>query len=225
MNCTRARKSIIGALAAGESGIHGKLGQHLGACASCRAFSKRQASFFRDVDSHLRLVVNERVPPSVITGVLARLPRVESPRPPWLSTWRIAVAALAVLAAAVSLQLRHSNTIDRVSESPAQIVAGAANADHLQPANGRAQMTPPETSHLHGVRKANTPEPPATPEVLVSREEQEAFAHFVNKFSVDRDTAIALVTAVSQKDEATLEIALLKIQSVEVKPLEGSESE
>jgi hypothetical protein len=54
-------------------------------------------------------------------------------------------------------------------------------------------------------------------QVLVLREEQEAYAHFVTELSKDRDYAIALTSAASESGDAPVEIALLTIKSVEVK--------
>ncbi len=226
MNCRYARKEIVDALACGGSGFHAELDQHLGACASCRAFSASQTSLFTDVDSHLRLVVNEHIPPSLMAGVIARLPKEDSPRLQWFSARRIAgVAVLAVLVAAVDIQLRRSNPADRVSERAAESVASAANTDHERPVKGRVQVSNPKTSQAQGVRKASIPAPASAPAVLVSREEQEAFAHFVNEISNDRDSAIALASAAPENGDAPLEIALLKIESVEVRPLERSDRE
>jgi hypothetical protein len=75
------------------------------------------------------------------------------------------------------------------------------------------------------VRRAGVPAPSTTPEVLVLREEQEAYAHFVTELSKDRDSAIVLTSAAAEGGDAPVEIALLTIKSVEVKPLEGSGNE
>jgi hypothetical protein len=65
----------------------------------------------------------------------------------------------------------------------------------------------------------------STAEVLVLREEQQAYVHFVNELSKDRDAAVALTLAAHASEDVPVEIALLAINSVEVKPLEGTDSE
>ena len=226
MNCRGAQKAIITALASSESAFPEDLDQHLRDCDSCCAFYTTQTALFRSIDSHLRPIANEPVPRSLLPGVRARLLEQRSPRPQWISTWGIAaIAALVVFTAAVRIQMRHSGMADHASERAAEVVPGSPTVNRRGPADRRVPRHASQPSPSRFVRRAGVPAPSTTPEVLVLREEQEAYAHFVTELSKDRDSAIVLTSAAAEGGDAPVEIALLTIKSVEVKPLEGSGNE
>jgi hypothetical protein len=75
------------------------------------------------------------------------------------------------------------------------------------------------------VRKGSIPAHSSAPEVLVLPEEQQAFRRFVSDISKDRASANALVSAAPDSGDGPVEIALLAIENVEIKPLEGTDSE
>jgi hypothetical protein len=59
-------------------------------------------------------------------------------------------------------------------------------------------------------------------EVLVLAEERAAFARFVSDLPEERDVAVALTRQEADGNDKTVEIALLRIDELDVKPLESS---
>jgi hypothetical protein len=225
MNCKRSQEEIAGALASGESGFGRKLGQHLQDCAACRKFLADQAAFFQSLDSHLRVIANEPVPPSLLPGVRVRLQQEVLPRQ-GTRTWQLAaIGALVVLSAAVSMPLRRSVTPAHTTGSAAAVAYDENSAKHSRPALGGVPLPAPQPIPSQVTRKASVASISSATEVLVLREEQEAYVHFVNELSKDRDAARPLAFAAPASDGVPVEIALLVIESVEVKPLEGTGSE
>jgi hypothetical protein len=222
----RAQKEITDRLASGESKFQGELGHHVRSCASCTAFLTDQATLFRAIDSGLHIIADEPVPPSLLPGIRVRLEEEVSPRLLWIPTWRVgATAALVVLAVAIGIELRRSATTGRAIGNTS-LVAHAPGSESLTKAAAPRALAPfPQPTHPRITTITSVPAPSQTPEVLVLREEQQGFAHFVNELSNDRDAALALASAKPGKDNAPVEIALLSIDRLEVELLEGSSSE
>jgi hypothetical protein len=226
MNCKHAQRRISEALNSGESGFHEELNRHLQKCGGCRAFSVKQAALFQTMDSHLRVISHAPVPVSLFAGLRVRLQEGVSPRPWWIPTWRLAaIASLVVLAAAMRIEMRRSEMSEHASGSTPVTAIRSASVNRIRPADHQVQTRAPKPAHSRVMRKAPVPVRSSTQEVLVLREEQEAFRHFVSKISKDRESAIALTSATAETGEAPVEIALLTIQSVEVKPLDPNDRE
>jgi hypothetical protein len=63
------------------------------------------------------------------------------------------------------------------------------------------------------------------PEVLVPPDEREAFSRFVSAVQQRRDVATALLAPSPKKQDALVTVEPLQIADLEVKPLEGRETE
>jgi anti-sigma factor RsiW len=225
MNCRNAQEKIIDLMASRESGLREELDQHVRGCARCRAFLASQASLSTAVDSHLRLIANEPVPSSLLSGVRARLEQEAAPGQ-WILGWRFAaVAAAVVLVAAAGIRTRRPDIPGRAPQATAQVALGSPNMNRALTLSPQIQQPASKTSPVAAVRKAGVLAHSSAPEVLVLPEEQQAFRRFVRDISKDRDTAKALVAAVPDSADAPVDIALLTIESVEVKPLKGTDSE
>jgi hypothetical protein len=225
MNCRNAQEKIIDLMASRESGLREELDQHVRGCARCRAFLASQASLSTAVDSHLRLIANEPVPSSLLSGVRARLEQEAAPGQ-WILGWRFAaVAAAVVLVAAAGIRTRRPDIPGRAPQATAQVAPGSPNMNRALTLSPQIQQPASQNSPVAAVRKAGVLAHSSAPEVLVLPEEQQAFRRFVRDISKDRDTAKALVAAVPDSADAPVDIALLTIESVEVKPLEGTDSE
>jgi hypothetical protein len=223
MNCRSAQEEIIDAMASRESGLRGELDQHVRECANCRAVLASQASLSTMIDSHLRLIANQPMPPSLLPGVRARLEQEAAPRQ-WVFSWRFAaVAAAIVLLVAVGIRMLRPDTSGRAPEAIAQVAPGSPNVNRAPTVGPQVEQPARKTSRV--IRKASVPAHSSAPEVLVLPEEQQAFRRFVSDISKDRDAAKALVAAAPDSADAAVEIALLTIENVEVKPLEGTDSE
>jgi hypothetical protein len=226
MNCERVQERIIEALASGESEIHEEERLHLQSCAGCRAFLAKQTELFQAIDSHLQVIANEPVPPSLLAGLRVRLQEEVPPRPSWILAWRpVAIAALVVLTAVVGIQFRRWSAPTHAVESSPLVAQKPSSGGPKKPTEAPLLVPLPESAPPRVKPKANLPAPSSAPEVLILQEEQEAFAHFVAELSSDRDAAVALASVVPAKGDTPMEIALLTIESVEVKPLEGSGAE
>jgi hypothetical protein len=225
MNCRNAQEKIIDLMASRESGLREELDQHVRGCARCRAFLASQASLSTAVNSHLRLIANEPVPSSLLSGVRARLEQEAAPDQ-WILGWRFAaVAAAIVLVAAAGIRTRRPDTPGRAPQATAQVAPGSSNMNRALTLSPQIQQPASKASPVVAVRKAGVLAQSSAPEVLVLPEEQQAFRRFVSDISKDRAAAKALVAAVPDSADAPVEIALLTIESVEVKPLEGTGSE
>jgi hypothetical protein len=226
MNCRNAQEKIIDLMASRESGLREELDQHVRGCARCRAFLASQASLSTAVDSHLRLIANEPVPSSLLSGVRARLEQEAAPGQ-WILGWRFAAVAAAVVlvAAAAGIRTRRPDIPGRAPQATAQVAAESPNMNRALTLSPPIQQPASKTSPVAAVRRAGVLAHSSAPEVLVLPEEQQAFRRFVRDISKDRDTAKALIAAVPDSADAPVDIALLTIESVEVKPLEGTDSE
>jgi hypothetical protein len=225
MNCRRAQEKIADAIASRESGLCEDPDQHVGECAGCRAFMASQASLAAAIDSHLRLIAKEPVPPSLLPRVRARLEQETAPRQPILRWQFAAVATAVVLLVAAAIRMRDSDKPGSPAETTAKVAPGSPHVNH--PPTASPPINPPatKTPRVAAIRKASVSAHSSAPEVLILPEEQQAFRRFVSEISKDQDAAKALVSAAPGNGDAPVEIALLTIENVEVKPLEGTDSE
>ncbi len=224
MNCRSAQEKIVDAMASREPGLRGDLDQHVRECAGCRAFLASHASLASAIDSHLRLIANEPVPPPLLPGVRARLEQEAAPRQ-WIFSWRFAAVAIVVVLATV-IGMRDSDKPGRPKETTAKVAYGSPDVNRPPTVSSQIQLPAPKASRFAAaVRKASIPAHSSAPEVLVLPEEQQAFRRFVSDISKDRASANALVSAAPDSGDGPVEIALLAIENVEIKPLEGTDSE
>ncbi len=223
MNCGSAQHEIIDAMATGESELRAELHQHVRECTACRAFLANQVSLASAIDSYLRLVANEPAHPSLLPRVRARLEQEAAPRERIVSWQFVAFAAAVVLLIAIGLRTLRPHTITRVPEAAAQVAPESPIVN--LPVSSQAEEPAPQTFRVAAAaRKASVPAHSSDTEVLVLPEEQQAFRRFVSHISQDQGSAKALLAGAPDED-APVEIALLTITNVEVKPLEGTDSE
>jgi len=225
MNCRSAQKKIVEAIASRESGLCGGLDQHVRECAGCRGFLVSQASLASAIDSQLRLIAKEPVPPSLLPRVHARLEQKTAPRQSILRWQFAAVATVVVLLVAAAIRMRDSDKPERPTETTAKVAPGSPHVNHAPTASPPINQPAPETPRAAAIRKASVSVHSSAPEVLILPEEQQALRRFVSEISKDQDSAKALVSAAPGNGDAPVEIALLTIENVEVKPLEGTDSE
>jgi hypothetical protein len=225
MNCRSAREKIVDAIASRESGLCGDLDQHVRECAGCRAFLASQASLASAIDSHLRLIAEEPVPPSLLPRVRARLEQETGPRQSILRWQFAAIATVVVLLVAAAIRMRDWEKPERPTEATAKVAPGSPHVNHPPTARPPINQPAPETPRVAAIRKASVSAHSSASEVLILPEEQQAFQRFVSEISKDQDSAKALLSAAPGNGDAPVEIALLTIENVEVKPLAGTDSE
>jgi hypothetical protein len=225
MNCRSAQEKIVDAMVSREPGLCGDLDQHVRECAGCRAFLASHASLASAIDSHLRLIANEPVPPSLLPGVRARLDQEAAPRQ-WIFSWRFAaVAIVVVLLVATVIGMRDSDKPGRPKQTTAKVAHGSPDVNRPPIFSSQIQLPAPKASRVAAVRTASIPAHPSAAEVLVLPEEQQAFRRFVSDIAEDRRSANAIISAVPGNGDVPVEIALLTIENVEVKRLDGTDSE
>src|SRR4029077_7817260 len=96
------QKEILEALAAGAAQLPYVVSAHREVCPVCREFCETEPRLFRSIDSGLRAMVDQAVPPSLIPGVRARLNEQPVTRRMWIPGWSFAVVvAVTILVASL----------------------------------------------------------------------------------------------------------------------------
>jgi len=223
MNCERYKEKMVEALARGEGAVHGELAAHVRACGACREFYEAQVDLFGAIDFGVRVMVNETVPASLLPGLRARVAEDGVARQPWGLTWGVATfAVVAVLAVSVGLLRRGPGNSSRVVDrSP--VVAREVDGPHsVTPRQPQVVAAAPIHARAqHEVAKARQVGA-AAPQVLILPEEQAAFIRFVTDLPEEREAAVALTQPSTEAKDEAVEIALLQIDELDVKPLESS---
>ncbi len=228
MPCEPYQNALIEAAASGTA-PQDELHAHLAACAACRTAFAQEQSLFSSMDEGLRAAANAEVPASLLPRVRARLAEEAAPRRMWTQPL-IFAAASAALAFAIFLVVRPQHTRPDnqakqtpqipVSETPATNVGGQNSDPSTRVVssnvnNSRSSVRP---TLLHPVASSE-------PEVLVPSDEREAFSRFVFTVQQHRDVAAALLAPSPKKQDALVTVEPLQIADLEVKPLEGRETE
>jgi hypothetical protein len=228
MNCKQYQEKILESLASGAGLFPGEVTAHRQACPVCRGFHEQQASVFRSIDAGLRAMANQEVPPSLVPGLRARLDQEHPPRRAWIPGWSFAVTVVAVgvLAVGIAYVRRPPESRPNSSGSGPMVSRGAGNpAPVVQPPSKTVGGLP---SRTHKGVSSSAPLPSrseAAPEVIVLAEERQAFVKFVAELPEERDVALALTRPAPPEADVPVEIALLQIESLEVKPLEETPRE
>ncbi len=228
MPCERYQNALIEA-AASSTAPQGELRAHLAACAACRTAFAQEQSLFSSMDEGLRATANADVPASLLPRVRVRLADEAAPRRMWTQPMIFAAASVA-LALAIFLVVRpHHTRPDNQAKQTAQIPVSETPAT-----NARGQNSGPATQIVSSnVNNSQTPghstflRPVASsqPEVLVPPDEREAFSRFVITVQEHGDVAAALLAPSPKKQDALVTVEPLQIADLEVKPLEGRETE
>ena len=222
MNCQRCQEKIAETLAAGISVLPPDIAAHHSSCATCSAFYAAQQSIFQSIDTGLRSLVNQPVPASLLPSVRSRLNESPASGNVSIPGWSVAVVtAVALLAASLGFSSRwHSRSGANSAENRATV---SRNIDQPQ-SPAQAQIELPKEVSLPTNQKRAAVHSPVTsmPEVIVLAEERRAFAEFVAEVPEEPSVAMALTRPSPSSADEPLEIALLRIDGLEVKPLESS---
>lgn len=218
MSCEGYRDKLIAALAGGESVPAEDVALHLRSCAECTEFYETQVHLFGAIDAGLRVMLNETVPASLLPRVRARVADAEMPRRMWGVGWGFAaVATAAVLVLGIGLLKRSPGSISKLSGGPPVVEPGVHDVTqpHVSAAGPRRHVTLTKATRV-SEGNANGPE------VIVLAEERVAFVRFVTDLPEEKDVAVALTRAATGEKADAVEIALLQIDELNVKPLESS---
>jgi hypothetical protein len=228
MPCEHYQNALIKAAASGAE-PQGELCLHLAACATCRTAFAQEQSLFSSIDTGLHASANAEVPASLLPRVRARLSDEAAPSRMWTQPLIFAAASFALAFAILLVVWPHHARPDSQAKQTPQIPVSETTVT-----SGRRQNSVPATQIISS--NVNNPKPPghstllrptasSEPEVLVPPDEREAFARFVAALQERSDVAVALVTPSNHEKDESSSLKPLQIDRLEVKPLEGTESE
>ena len=229
MPCEHYKDALIDAAASGAP-LQGELRAHVSDCTSCRAAFAEELSLFAAISSSLHTVANAEVPASLLPRVRARLDEVVAPRFRWAQPFVFASASVALVAAILLMaRVRHTAPVNIAHQGPVMPATMTA------PTSKSPDEIPPAGSHIASARAARTrparsstiPHSPASgnPEVLVPPDEREGLAKLVATLNEHADVAAAFLAQRPEKKDTLVIVNPLKISDIEIKPLEGAETE
>lgn len=222
MKCEGCRDRFIDGLASGASSLDGEVARHLRTCAECKKFYEAQAHLFGAIDAGVRTTVNATAPTSLLPGVRALVAQTGVPRRSWSFVWGLgAVGVAAVVVIGFGLLKRSPGNANGVT---ARVPAFAQGVREAAPAAVQSQAAArvPKRRQLEVKRVAVREDGEERPEVLVLAEERAAFARFVTDLPDEREVAMALTRPAADGKDQAVDIALLRIDELDVKPLESS---
>lgn len=206
-----------------------ELRSHLDACASCHAAFTEELQLFAAIDTGLRATANAEVRPSFLPGVGARLENAPASERGW-TPFLIFATASAAIVLTVFIAARPRRT---VNDPQAKQISSALSREMVETtvrreATGTPVIVAPNGSH-HMLQRTNPSLTRTTAstrlEVIVPADEREAFARFIATRQDRNSEALTLVTPAPEKKDDSMSVAPLQIAVLEVRRLEGLESE
>jgi hypothetical protein len=229
MPCENYREALT-ETAAADSEPSRELRSHLDACASCRAAFTEERQLFAAIDCGVRAATNAEVPHSFLPRVQASLEDVSASQRRWTPFLIFAAASTAIVLSAFIAMRPH---LAAKNDQSKQVYSGPSHETPEVPVRREATETPAiaaSNGFHHILRQRNSAPSNSVPssgrmEVIVPPEERQAFARFVASMQERNDNALALVTSGPEKKEDPMSVAPLQIAKLEVRRLEGLESE
>jgi hypothetical protein len=223
MNCQTCQEKIVEALAAGTPVLPPEVAAHRNSCRSCDQFYETQRNLFASIDAELRSLVNPPVPPSLLPRVRSGLDAQLYSQAAWLPILKLAaIPAIAVLALSVAYSLRTPRTPSPSTQQPSV----ATRQNNPEPSLSPLLPAPTKVPRAPAARPHPKPaDATSSPEVIVLAEEREAFARFVSEVPDDTAVAVALTCPAEPEGADPVEIALLQIAPLQLKPLVETSSE
>jgi hypothetical protein len=213
MNCQQCQQKLLYSLAAGDI-PSSEVVAHESSCPVCRKFYVTEENLFRSIDGGLRSLANPPVPRSLLPYLRACLDEKSMANHAPFYRWGFtAAAAAAILAISVALFLRRPTTTPSTSLlQPTSL----ASRDSENPAQEQQKSAPFAVEFRHAAGAAASIK---QPEVIVLAEEREAFAKFVAEVPDEPSVALRFAHPAPAGTSDVVEIALLQIDLLEVKPL------
>jgi len=228
MPCKHYKDALIEAAAA-DAEPRGELRSHLAGCADCSATFEQEQSLFASIDAGLHVTANAEVPGSFLPRVRASIDGAVASQRRWFQQWVLAPASVALIFAIFLLVRPHHSRPDSQARQAPQIPVRETPVknDRHQNSSEGAQIVSSNvrSSQTRGHSTRLKPAASSQPEVLVPPDEREAFARFVAILGERREVARALVTPTTDERDGPAGLKPLQIDRLDVKPLEGTESE
>jgi hypothetical protein len=221
MNCASRRNALIELAATGGEPVS-ELRAHLHQCPSCRAVFESERNLFTAIDAGLRAGARVEVPTSLLPRVRTRLD--ESPRYN-LGAAHLRKITLAIVAAAILLlsinSLRHPKRPQTPSRSPSLASPSSIASQPLTPS---PQLAAPERdknrfSERRRIQRQSPGIAPHGDEILVPPDQEILLAKYASQLSRRRTAGPVVAVQSAPPDSQPLEIALIQIAELDVKPL------
>jgi hypothetical protein len=234
MTCHHYKQALLELAADGPETKPGpKLQVHLQACSSCRSAFENERSLFASIDSCLRPSANSEIPSSFIPTVRAQLQR-ESPAAQgaritnplsWLPAIAIAAATIILfIFASQDRRVKSQPTGEAFATERIESPVAAATT----PASPSPASTAPITAAIGKrfaskaiIRPNKRPVRASSsdPEILVPPDQEILLARYADQFRRHRQSSATLLTEVAPDQTAPLQVPLIQIAELEVKPL------
>jgi hypothetical protein len=228
MPCENYREALTEAAATGSAPSH-QLRSHLDACASCRTAFSEELQLFAAIDTGVRSAANAKVPTSFLPRIGARLEDAPVAQRRWMP-FLIFAAASAAIVLTVIIAWRPRRAVNSTQATPTFSAASRETPGtpaRREDSETSAVVATDGSQHILQRRKsaATGPALSAQLEVVVPPEEREAFARFVASMREPNNDALTLVSSAPEKKDDPMSVAPLQIAVLEVRRLEGPESE
>ncbi|HEY2119228.1 MAG TPA: hypothetical protein VGH37_08605 [Candidatus Acidoferrum sp.] len=230
MNCKACQENMFDAVAAGATTLSDEPSAHQQSCPACREYYELQVDLVRSIDSGLQAMVNQEMPASLLAVARNRLTQQPIVQPSWnyLGTFAV-LAAVTILAISIGY-IRRPNVYPNSGGSASVYSGDKGNqAPGLQLPPKSVIDSRPRTGKRTGFLSLQPVSSEATAggshQVIVLVEEQRAFAKFVADLPREPKIAQALTRPAPVALDAPVDIALLRIEHMELKPLESTQGE
>jgi len=242
MTCDHYQHALLD-LAARGAVPDPQLFAHMRACSSCHSAFENERSLFASIDACLRSSANTEIPPSFIPTLRAELQREvqrESPtvrgsgritdRLVWASTLAAAAAIILFIFASQDRRVKSQPTVEQSAtqriESPIATATTAASpspattapitAAVAEPFAGKTIIRPDKKS----VRVSSS-----AAEILVPPDQEILLARYADQFRRHHQSYATLLTEVGPDQTAPLQVPLIQIAELDVKPLADTQQD
>jgi hypothetical protein len=230
MTCNHYKRALL-ELAAACVEPSPELHAHLQACSSCRSAFENERSLFASIDSCVRSSAKAEIPSSFIPTVRAQLQR-ESPAAQGARItnplfWLPAIAAAAIILfifASQDRRVKSQPTAEQFAteriESPVATATTAASPSQATIAPITAGLGKRFASKAI-IRPDKNPVRASSsdPEILVPPDQEILLACYADQFRRHHQSSATLLTEVAPDQTAPLQVPLIQIAELEVKPL------
>jgi len=232
MICKQYKQALLELAAAGpETKPDPKLQTHLQACSSCRSAFENERGLFASIDSCLRSSANSEIPSSFIPTLRAQLQR-ESPAAQGARItnplfWLPAIAAAAIILFIFASQDRRVKSQPTAEQFATKRTESPVATATTEPSPSQATAAPitaavgkrPASKAIIRPDKKPGRGSSSAPEILVPPDQEILLARYADQFRRHHQLSATLLTEAAPDQTAELQVPLIQIAKLEVKPL------